>query len=332
MKTFKKILIWLLGIIVFLVVLSFFLPKTYRVERSIYIKARPMVIYNLTSNFSNWMVWVPWNKEMDSTAVFEIIGKDGKVGVIWKWTGNKLGEGAMTATEFQPGRLLRYDLEFDKGKYLSKGQIIIEERDSCLVTWIDEGDLGYNPIARYMGLMMSKMMGPDFEAGLSKLKKIAEIRDGWPFIEEVVVPEQTVIMVTDSAGPAEYTMVMEKAFTELFAYIKSGKLVQQGSPFSTYLRWDSATMFSVMNICIPVEKVEVGKGRIQVAVIPEHKGIMTVYWGSYSLMEPAYKAIEQYIRQTGKIETGGPSEIYITDPSVELDSTKWETHIVFPVK
>ena len=38
--------------------------------------------------------------------------------------------------------------------------------DSCMVHWIVEGDLGYNPVNRYFGLLMNKMMGPDFERGL----------------------------------------------------------------------------------------------------------------------------------------------------------------------
>ena len=37
-------------------------------------------------------------------------------------------------------------------------------------TWHNEGPLGMNPVARYYGLLMNKMMGPDFETGLHNLK------------------------------------------------------------------------------------------------------------------------------------------------------------------
>lgn len=332
MRTFKKIILWLLGIILVIVLGAYLLPKTYKVERTIYIKANSMVIYDLTSNFTKWQIWVPWTKEMDSTAVFEINGKDGEVGVTWTWNGDILGNGMMTATEYQPGKLLAYDLAFDNGKYKSKGRIMIEQGDSCKVTWIDEGDLGYDPLARYMGLFMGKMMGPDFEKGLLKLKKVAEDRNNWPKIDEIKIPSQTVIMVLDSAGPAEYGSVMERAYTDLYGFLGSNKLVQKGNPFATYLRWDSVTMFSVMNICIPVEVVTKGKGRIQVSTIPEQNVVRAIYFGSYSKMEPAYRAVAQYIKDAGKIETGGPSEIYITSPMIEKDTSKWETHIVFPVR
>lgn len=332
MKTFKKILMWLLGIIAVIVVGAYLLPKTYKVERTIYIKASSMVIYDLTANFTKWTLWVPWTKSMDSTAVFEIVGKEGEVGTVWKWNGKKMGNGTMTSTEYQPSKLLAYDLTFQQGKYQSKGKITIEEGDSCKVSWIDEGDLGYNPMSRYMGLFMGKMMGPDFEKGLLKLKKVAEERNNWPKIEEVTIPAQTVIMVLDSAGPADYSKVMGRAYTDLYTFLKMNKLQQKGNPFSTYLKWDSVTLFSVMNICIPVEKAEKGKGRVKVLNIPEQNYVKAIYFGSYSKMEPAYRALAQYMKESGKLEAGGPSEIYITNPMTEKDTAKWETHIAFPVK
>jgi effector-binding domain-containing protein len=333
MKALKKIFFWLMGIIALLFIVSFLLPKTYKVERSTMIKSSPEVIYALTSDFQQWHLWAAWTKETDSTVVFEMTGEPAQAGTSWKWNGEVLGNGEMILSELQPGRLVAYDLAFDHGKYKSKGKLVIEpEGDSIKVSWFDEGDLGYNPVSRYMGLFMGKMMGPDFEKGLAKLKVVAEMRSNWPKIDETVIPAQTVIMVVDSAGPKEYAEIMGKAYGELYGFMKSGKLVQKGAPFATYLRWDSVTFFSVMNICIPVENAKDGKGRIRVQLVPEQRVVRAFYFGPYSKMEPAYRALATYIKDAGKVEAGGPSEIYITDPMVEKDTTKWETHIVFPVK
>jgi effector-binding domain-containing protein len=333
MKTLIKVFYWLLGIIAVLVIVSFLLPKTYKVERTVFIKSNPSVIYSLTSNFEHWHLWVPWTREVDSSAVFVMTGEPAQVGTSWKWDGKVLGNGEMIASELIPGELVAYDLAFNKGQYKSKGKIVIQNQgDSCLVSWIDEGDLGYSPMNRYMGLFMGRMMGPDFEKGLAKLKIVAEERNSWPVIEDVIIPAQTVIMVTDSAGPSAYASVMGKAYTDLYGFLKAGKLVQKGYPFATYLKWDSVTMFSVMNICIPVEKAEKGKGRVQVRTIPEQHAVKAIYFGSYAKMEPAYRALAKYMKENGKIEDGGPSEIYISSPMVEKDTAKWETHIVFPYK
>lgn len=332
MKVFVKILYWLLGIIAVLIIVAYLLPKNYKVERSIYINADKNLIYNLTSNFQKWTVWVPWTKEMDSTAVFEITGKDGQVGTTWKWNGKKMGEGTMTATEFISGQMVAYDLSFAQGKYKSKGKILIEQGDSCKVSWFDEGDLGYNPLNRYMGLFMGKMMGPDFEKGLAKLKKVAEERKSWPKIEEIVIPAQVVLVIRDSAGPKTYGKVLGTAFGEIINFIRTQKLKQTGAPFAIYFRWDSVTMFSVMDIGIPVEKADKGKGRIQVKNIMEQNGVKAVYFGPYSKTAETYFALMQYCKESNKIEAGGPWEIYITDPMTEKDTMKWETDIIFPVK
>lgn len=333
MKTIVKIFYWLSGIIALLVIVSFLLPKTYKVERSVVIKSSPDNIFRLTSNFQQWHLWVPWTKEVDSTAVFIMTGEPAQVGTSWKWDGKVLGNGEMIVSELMPGELVAYDLAFNKGQYKSKGKIIIENQgDSCKVSWIDDGDLGYNPMSRYMGLFMDRMMGPDFEKGMAKLKIVSEERNNWPTIEEVIVPSQTVIMVLDSAGPSAYESVMGKAYTDLYGFLKVNKLVQKGYPFATYLKWDSVTMFSVMNICIPVEKAEKGKGRVQVMMVPEQKVVKAIYWGPYNKMEPVYRALAQYMKESDKVEAGGPSEIYITSAMLEKDTSKWETHILFPYK
>jgi hypothetical protein len=41
---------------------------------------------------------------------------------------------------------------------------------------IMEGDLGRNPLYRWFGVFMDKLVGPDFESGLSNLKRLGEAR------------------------------------------------------------------------------------------------------------------------------------------------------------
>jgi len=333
MKTLTKILLWIGVIIVILIVISFLLPGSYKVERVTHIKADKSVIFDLTRNFTKWEIWTPWTKAIDSTANFELAGTEGQVGAQWKWTGKVLGNGEMLITEIVPDELIAYDLSFDNGKYQSKGKILIEAAgDSNKVSWLDEGDLGYNPISRYMGLFMDKMMGPDFEKGLAKLKKVAEERTNWPKIEERMMPEQVVLLIRDSAGPANYGQIMGKAFGEVMGFVKSNKLVCTSAPFAIYIKWDSITMFSVMDLGIAVEKAEKGKGRVRVDKIPSQEVAIAHYFGAYDKTAPVYYILDQYIKESGKQQAGGPWEIYITDPTTVKDTAQWATDILFPVK
>jgi effector-binding domain-containing protein len=333
MKTIIKIFYWLLGIIAILVVVAFLLPKTYKVERTVCIKSNPDVIYGLTSNFQQWHLWAPWTKETDSTVIFEMTGEAAQVGTSWKWNGDVLGNGEMILSGLLPGQLVAYDLAFDHGKYQSKGKIIIENQgDSAKVAWLDEGDLGYNPINRYMGLIMGKMLGPDFEKGLAKLKTVSETRANWPKIEEITINKQVALIVRDSAGPETYAMVMGKAYREIMSLVHSNKLMIAGPAFSIAITWDSVTMKSIMDIGIPVEKAEKGKGRVKVQDYPEHKVVMAYYFGPYEKIAYTYQVLDQYIKETERQIVGSPWEIYITDPMTEKDTAKWETRIAFPIK
>lgn len=333
MKTLKKIALWILAIIALLVIIAYLLPRNYKVERSIFIKADKMVIYDLTSNFNKWNLWVAWNREMDSTVVFELSGEMGKPGAQWKWNGQILGNGEMTLTELQPGQFVGYDLAFDQGKYTSKGGFNFEESgDSVKITWFDTGDLGFNPIARYMGLMMERMMGPDFEKGLSKLKLVAEERTNWPKIEEIVMQEQIAALIRDSAGPATYTSVMGNGYGEIMSFLQANKLEAKGSPFAIYITWDSITMNASFDLGIAIDKIVPGKGRIRVETLPAQKAVMAAYFGSYENTAATYYILDKYCKE-GELEcVGGPWEIYITDPMIEKDTSKWETRIVFPIK
>jgi hypothetical protein len=52
------------------------------------------------------------------------------------------------------------------------------------VTWGFDSDLGFNPIARYFGMMMDGMIGPDYEKGLARLKTVAETPPPAPVADE----------------------------------------------------------------------------------------------------------------------------------------------------
>jgi len=333
MRTLGKIVLWLVIIAAVLIIIAFLLPRQYKVERSIQIGSSKALIYNLTCNLKNWDLWTPWTKEIDTTAIFELSGNDCEVGTIWKWKGELFGTGELVVTEVVPGQLFAYDLTFDEGKYESKGSITYNEaNDSVWVIWADQGDLGFNPVARYMGLFMDRMIGPDFEKGLAKLKEVAEERKDWPPIEERFLVKQFVLVIRDSAGPQNYGEVMGKGYYELNKFIQANRLTPVGHPFAIYHTWDSVTMFSVFDIGLAVEYTVPGKGRIRAEEIPAQKVVIADYFGPYDQIVNVYKALDKYVVQAKLEVAGNPWEIYVTDPMTEPDTSKWETQILFPVK
>ena len=72
-----------------------------------------------------------------------------------------------------------------------------------------------------------------------------------------------------------------------------------------------------------------GKGRIKVETIPQQNVVIAYYFGPYDKTASTYYILSEYIKQAGKVEAGGPWEIYVTDPMTEKDTMKWKQIFCF---
>jgi effector-binding domain-containing protein len=125
---------------------------------------------------------------------------------------------------------------------------------------------------------------------------------------------------------------MGKAYGEISTFAAKNKIDVKGAPFAIYHRWDSVTMFSVMDLGMPIASEGRSEGRVRAVTIPAQRVVQARYFGPYENTAATYRILDQYLLETGLESNGGPWEIYITDPMVEKDTAKWETAIVFPVK
>ena len=177
MKLLKKILLIVGVLLVVLIVVSQFLPATYHVERSVIIAAKAEAMHPWINNLKKWPEWSAWTVAKDPTLVYAYEGPEEGVGAISKWDAKKMGEGSMKITASEPGKLVKFDLSFDHGKYLSTGAFTFGPAgDATKVTWSMDGDVSRNPMDRFFSLMMDSMLGKDFEEGLRNLKTKAEAK------------------------------------------------------------------------------------------------------------------------------------------------------------
>ncbi len=173
MKVLLKILAGLGALVLLLVVAAFFLPREYRVERSAIIKARPEAIHAQLADMRAWSAWTVWH-ERDPAMKNTYSDKQAVVGAWSAWESKQEGNGKSTLTEITSTRIV-YDLEFpDMGMKSTGAFELTPQADGVKVVWSDAGDLGLNPLSRWFGLFLDKLLGPDFEAGLAKLKRNLE--------------------------------------------------------------------------------------------------------------------------------------------------------------
>jgi hypothetical protein len=177
MKALKKVILAVLLIPIALVIVSLFLPSTYRVERRVAINARPGAVFPHINTLTRWPEWTAWTEAKYPDMRISFTGPEAGVGASYSWEGKSSGRGTFKITMSEPDKGIGYDLDFENGKYVSKGAITLEPSDeSVSVIWSNEGDLGWNPVSRFFGLFMDNMMGPDFEEGLRNLQKKVEAK------------------------------------------------------------------------------------------------------------------------------------------------------------
>src|SRR5438552_3085827 len=98
MKIWKKLLLGLLGSIIALLLVGWFLPAKQRIERSIVVRARPEDVFGLIATLKRWPAWTAWitHRFPDLTMRFE--GPDTGVGAIMIAAGKSSGDGTVRIT------------------------------------------------------------------------------------------------------------------------------------------------------------------------------------------------------------------------------------------
>lgn len=172
---FKIIAIIFLAIIAVILIYAATRPDTFRIERSITIKATPEKIAPLINDFHKMQTWSAWEK-VDPAMKRTYSGAESGVGAHYAWQGNKdIGSGSMEITESTPTKIaMKLDFTAPFEAHNRVEFTLTPNGDSTTVNHAMFGPSPY--ISKLMGLVFSteKMVGPKFEEGLAKLKSIAE--------------------------------------------------------------------------------------------------------------------------------------------------------------
>lgn len=167
--------------VVFVLVLALLLvaasrPKNFRVQRSRHIDASPEVLYVFISDLHRWPAWSPWEK-LDSAMQRGHGGAPSGVGARYEWSGNnKVGAGRMEVLAAEPPSRVVIKLDFLRPFKASNTAefTLAGEGTGTTVTWALYGPSLF--VSRLMGLFLSmdRILGLQFEQGLSDLAALAE--------------------------------------------------------------------------------------------------------------------------------------------------------------
>jgi hypothetical protein len=178
-----KTLIWigfsLLVAVMLLVAYAATLPNTFRVERSLSIKASPDKLMPMIIDLKQFNEWNPFAKQDPSIKISYGHSWSGK-GASYQWdSSGRAGKGDMTITEITPSAVtmnlhMLKPMEASNTVVFAIGANGSNQSESANVSWSLSG--AYPLINRVFGIVfnLDKMVGGEFEKGLSDLKRLVE--------------------------------------------------------------------------------------------------------------------------------------------------------------
>lgn len=159
-------------VILFLVVVGFFMPADYRVERSVIINAPRDVVYQdmlQGSRLPDWMF-----VQDGKVASFEgVLGEGDSVALLY----NKAAEQGVLSVVESSEDVVRFDVRPKPKVNLVHNQIDLQEtKGGTLVKWTIEGSLNAGLLSPYLAMFANNIAGSNFERSLQKLKEQVELQ------------------------------------------------------------------------------------------------------------------------------------------------------------
>ena len=173
---FKKLFLLILVAAAGVLIYSATKPDEFRVERSITIMTPPEKVYAIITDFNKWSTWSPWEGK-DPAMKKTISGAPNGKGAVYEWEGNKeVGKGRMEIIEATPPSKVVMKLDFFSPfeAHNTAEYTLNVVNGATDVKWAMHGPSPYMMKVITTFCSMDKMVGKDFEKGLSNLKAQAE--------------------------------------------------------------------------------------------------------------------------------------------------------------
>jgi uncharacterized protein YndB with AHSA1/START domain len=151
-------------------------PDTFSVQRATTVRAPPEKIFPSINDFHQWATWSPW-EDKDPAMKRTYSGTGSGKGAVYAWDGNKnVGTGRMEILEVSAPSKIVIKLDFFKPfeAHNTAEFTMLPQGDATSLTWLMHGPAPFMSKVMQVFMNMDKMVGKDFEAGLARLKKLAE--------------------------------------------------------------------------------------------------------------------------------------------------------------
>lgn len=332
----------------------FFLPSAMTVEKSVVVERPRAAVFAILENLDTFTEWTPWTGA-DPQAIYTVEGEAG-VGQTASWvTKGGIGPGAQTIVRLEQNA--RVESVLDLGQRGAPKLVWSVARDpaGAKVSWSMTSDCTANPVyvpCRYMNLLSRQALEEDFEAGLQRLKALAEQLPpvdfeplepqflqaeptAYAFVENDVTRDRLPEDASADAiaeGDATYAARVRTAIDESLAVVaqrlKDAGAAVSGPPVMVTMTADEDRL--VFRVGYPFTgPTPAADPRVAIGATPEGRALRFVHTGPASAMRQTYVMIGAYLAAHRIQTAGGPWEIHVQPDG---DPVRQRREIYIPIR
>ena len=337
MSFLNKFIVSIGAVVLALALIALFLPSQTIVERGITIDASRATVFSLLNDFHQVNKWSRWLED-DPNARTDYSGPRRGVGAMFAWDGNIVGKGSQTISESVPFERVVLALEFDDRAEATTVFELSETDEGTLLVSTFNMDIGFDLVARYVGLILGNVIGESHEKGLENLRSLAEGLPRADFsdveIEHIIVEATDIAYRSTSSIPeaAAISEAMGKAYFDILGFIDENKLQESGAPLSisrafsgSEIRFDAAIPVRGNTEAPPRSGSSVKLGRTY-----EGPVIRVKHVGSYRTLGRTHDKIAAYLAALSIERNGDAWESYVSDPT-RTDEGELLTFVYYPI-
>lgn len=343
MKVLKSIFTLLLVVIVGIIGFSLTIDGAFDSSATLEMRASVATAQAYVSDLTTWRQWGVWVKSDPSTKLDFSDPASGE-GAWYTWDGDSIGKGKLTVLELTDNSM-RTQLEFDGMDGGNGYWNFAETENGTEVTWGVKGEMGmmgklymlFSQGSTDIDGSMDQMAGKDFVQGLDNLKVILEEAEAAKALsysfEELNMEAMNIYYVHHELPISSITSELYgESYGAIDAYLAEDMANVNGMPMAITHHWDMEEGSAVMDIAVPVTSDKTGNDQIIKGQSYAGLVLKSVYTGPYEEMMPVYMAAETYMAANGYAQNGPVTEVYVTDPGSEPDTSKWVTDVYWAVE
>lgn len=202
--------------------------------------------------------------------------------------------------------------------------------DTTTVQWQLSLDGGWNPLTRIRTYRVMGSLGDSMGKSLVDLRDLIAKEGVYGIdIREVTTTDSFLVMKKTAFSAPPTTEQLYGLFQELRAYGSHHGVVRTGYPMVNVTQ-TSRDQFLV-NAALPIDRKIPATPDFLSRSLVHGKYLMTEVKGGTWTIGEAFRSMQNYVDDHQRTSMAIPFQSLITDRSQEVDTSRWETKIYFPI-